>query len=435
MKCFYSPILLLFVTLQLTGQKETQLLKIPYQIEEGYGPFNPAFRVDFFMSPEPTEGPWGKTRPSLKVPEEFVGYDKTEIWFNAGQHVFQHYHKGNIDSARIAHLIDSWNLDTTTYSRHPIRCVTYVVRGWNASGDTLFLMDTDIDLDLSDETPFTPQELDYELLDSQYKNAVMVNTEEYHHGKPHEVRVPVLFVHNRPYYQDNIPFYAKSILKEGNSELEITFNSSGFLSSDFTSSELIPIFHDSIRNRKASRDQIIEIGGYFQTASFNYRFVSVDTDNKLLLLEREPLNSELHVPQKGFYAPLFTAVDLLTGNQYNLDELKGKYVYLDFWATYCVPCIKEFPEMVKIHEKYKGKNFLILGIVLEDKKGGILKLLSKKGANWPQFISGNKKGSLMDLYHINGYPTTFLLNPEGKIIAKNLRSEGLKKKLEELQLH
>lgn len=121
------------------------------------------------------------------------------------------------------------------------------------------------------------------------------------------------------------------------------------------------------------------------------------------------------------------------GKLFKLSSLKGKVVLVDFWASWCGPCRKENPNLVKAYAAYHNKGFEIVGVSLDDKKQNWLKAIAADKLTWIH-VSDLKgwKNELAIAYGIKSVPTSFLMDASGKIIAKDLRGEALENKLKEL---
>jgi len=136
----------------------------------------------------------------------------------------------------------------------------------------------------------------------------------------------------------------------------------------------------------------------------------------------------------GVTAPEFAEPDT-SGKPVSLATFKGKYVLIDFWASWCGPCRRENPNVVKAYNRYKTQNFTIVGVSLDrpGNKEKWLKAIHKDGLTWTQ-LSDLKfwQGRAAGLYAVRGIPQNFLLDPNGKIIGKNLRGQDLEDKLAEL---
>jgi peroxiredoxin len=119
------------------------------------------------------------------------------------------------------------------------------------------------------------------------------------------------------------------------------------------------------------------------------------------------------------------------GTNIALSSLKGKIVLVDFWASWCGPCRKEMPNVVKAYAKFKDKGFEIYGVSLDQDKDRWVEAIKKDGITWPQ-VSDLKQWDCEPAkqYGVTGIPATFLLDKEGKIIAKNLRGDDLEKAIE-----
>lgn len=122
------------------------------------------------------------------------------------------------------------------------------------------------------------------------------------------------------------------------------------------------------------------------------------------------------------------------GKIIKLSSLRGKYVLIDFWASWCRPCRAENPNVVKAYNKFKNKGFTVYGVSLDENKSSWTAAIAKdKLEQWPH-VSDLKgwSSSAGKLYGVRSIPSNFLIDPQGKIIAKNLRGEKLEEKLEEV---
>jgi len=136
----------------------------------------------------------------------------------------------------------------------------------------------------------------------------------------------------------------------------------------------------------------------------------------------------------GVTATDFTQNDP-TGKPVKLSDFRGQYVLVDFWASWCKPCRAENPNLLKAYNKYKSKNFTILGVSIDDSdmKKAWLNAVQQDGLPWTQtseLKGANSEAALA--YGVTAIPANFLISPEGKILAKNLRGAELEKKLAEL---
>ncbi|WP_083663578.1 TlpA family protein disulfide reductase [Sphingobacterium sp. B29] len=134
----------------------------------------------------------------------------------------------------------------------------------------------------------------------------------------------------------------------------------------------------------------------------------------------------------GEMMPEFEQTDTIS-KVVKLSQFRGKYVLVDFWASWCAPCRRENPNLVKAYQKYRGKGFEIIGISLDENKEEWLKAIRNDGLKWTQLSDLKSfKNSVAQQLSIQAVPDNFLIDPNGVILAKGLRGDDLSKELERI---
>lgn len=151
-------------------------------------------------------------------------------------------------------------------------------------------------------------------------------------------------------------------------------------------------------------------------------------------IDFESMLNAIRLAKVGNMAPDFVEKDV-TGQPVTLSQYRGKYVLLDFWASWCGPCRQDNPNLVKLYNRFKDKNFIILGVSLDrpDGKDAWLKAIKDDQLTWPQVsdLKGWESG-VPKLYGVRSIPRNFIIDPTGKIVAMGLHGGPLHRFVEQL---
>ena len=235
----------------------------------------------------------------------------------------------------------------------------------------------------------------YEKLQSDYANAVAANP----------AKKDSIFNVLMPEFQANMDKYSATVFKfvQDNKDNLAAFYAAGTIDQNKYELELIKYAEEikpKFPNNKAVQSFVAKMAGL--------KSVSV-----------------------GQPAPDFTLNDP-NGNPIKLSGYKGKYVLLDFWASWCAPCREENPNIVKQHKAFAAKGFDVLGVSLDDNKEDWMRAIKSDNLQW-NHVSDLKRweSQIAALYKVEGIPASFMIDPSGKIVGKNLRGPDLEKFLAE----
>lgn len=173
---------------------------------------------------------------------------------------------------------------------------------------------------------------------------------------------------------------------------------------------------------KYDYDQLKSIREKLSESLNNHSYVKEIDDNLLSLENVLP----------GKTAPDF-ALQTMKGDTLTLSSLRGRYVLIDFWASWCPDCRKASPELVRLYNQYKDKNLTVLGVSIDEDRERWLAAIEKDGLVWQQVISESGWNSNeLKAYAVRWLPTSYLIDPQGVIVDKNIEVTKLEPKIAEL---
>ena len=147
---------------------------------------------------------------------------------------------------------------------------------------------------------------------------------------------------------------------------------------------------------------------------------------------RQRVKDDLHrLDMVGSPAPSVVVKDL-KGDAFRLETLKGKYVLVNFWATWCAPCVAELPRQQAAFAKYHEKGLEIVGVSLDETKNVVVDFIKAKNIPWRQIHNASADGDMVEAFGVGTIPATFLIDPNGTVIRLELRGAALDSTLEKL---
>ncbi len=420
----------------MTGCKKDNILELPITYHKGFGPFEAStsganlYNDDKYFKEK--ANPWRKTYLKVSgVPQNWTDAKVGHIQSDMEQYVYQNYHLGDISKEWYEQLQKMWDWkpDTLNLSKEQIKTRVAFAVGNDSVGNTMVVVDTNNNYDFSDDVPFelvqNYNELDW---DSWLNNeAIYVTFERLLNDKKIQIEVPLVISDgNIDLYYLNCNFAQYRTAKLENHLINIySRNIFPFSNVGITNSQ-------SLNGEKIDLDKVAFNNEYIEIGNNLYKNLGVKRNKDVLLLEKIDLpKNEIRSTQIGFKAIDFSGSQFERQNTISLDSLKGKYVLLDFWGTWCGPCILEIPNLKTLYNKTDRSKFEIISIVVDSPIEDLERLMNEHEITWPQ-IKSDDYNKIKENYEIQKYPSTFLINPEGIIIAKDLRGKELETKIESL---
>ncbi len=322
--------------------------------------------------------------------------------------------------------------DTLLLSDKKVKNTISIVAGHTADSTMVYIVDSNNNDDYSDEMP-KPVLTGFVKQEDVIDNAVKVQV-EYYDGNSIKKDTQLIAAENNDDKELSLMFkfpqyrYGKVTFKD--KDYLIIAESVGFNSS-------IYFIRDQPHFQGLDRKYRVNPSGYLKIDNDYIQYFPVSQNSnkvKLIISSENKANNTIPTSnQVNMIAPEVTGINILENEKISLKGYKGKYVFLDFWSTACPPCFAEFPKIKEVYDKFSEKEIAIIGIA--DVRGNMdmKKFLEDKNVTWPN-INEEDSSTIIKGYNINSWPTTYLVDPNGKIIATNLRRNDLDNKLISLKV-
>jgi thiol-disulfide isomerase/thioredoxin len=429
--------LCLTVLVQCQPPTDTQryILQLTLTPQRDYGPFYPGFG---FLTPDPVQDPiWGRIYQPLRgLPHHWTSLTQSMIWLNSRQLVYQHVKAGHISRAHYTYLQQQWKWtsDSTTLSARPIRCYVSLVKGYDERRQRwAVLMDTDNDGDVANEAPYYPATTRPDTIPDQVGETRQIRYEVYQDGRVQPAQIPLRVIIMGHDFLYSFPQYAVATLPgaAAGEELLVSF---GFNRPGFEQTTLAPS-SAVLATDKLDAQQLVEPGEFIEVADVTYRNQGVDAFTNRLRLETVGEHpSEAYSLQPGYAFHPFQTQEFRRHTPLSLTSLRGRYVYINFWGTWCAGCVEQLPYLKTLYGQLDKSRIEFVSIACHDTPARLTAFLARQPLAWPQVLATGPN-ALADPYKVNSFPTTVLLDPRGKIIAKNLHGTALRDKLQALGLY
>jgi thiol-disulfide isomerase/thioredoxin len=337
--------------------------------------------------------------------------------------------------------------DTAKLSRKPLLCYVSALTGFNETKDPVYIVDANNNGDFADDV-VKP------ILKNVYDEDLLINA---------AVHVKTTYLLNDTILNEELPVLISR--PQGDETLSFTFPQYAYTRFKFEGQSYIicadvfqwerpaiciipdlPRFTNLGPGKMIYQNQIVKIGnsGFTFAGVFgNFNQIKLIGNNiggfssnqiNAAIAKNTPVTlvNNSRAVQIGFEAPPITGLNInaaLKSTLISTDKMRGKYIFIDFWSTTCIPCIGEFKFLKEAYLKFSRNQLEIIGVVDERTPGATIRILKLHNVTWPNIMT-NKSGTLIKGYEqIASYPTSYLLDPNGKLIEFNLRGDELMNKL------
>lgn len=381
------------------------IVELPLVWHEGYGPVTGIHSGYISLQQHPMENYLRLEAGPL--PDDIFDAEIGVIILNHYQLMYQGHLAGKTPQDMYDYYSKAWdNYDESMLSPEPLKCYILVAIGKDAEGNARLIVDANANNDFTDDPAV--QLSDY---DAEKYYPVMTEYDRYVDGKVHRLKRPlVIFKPFRDGADYTYHFYDHATIEKEGKVVGVVGNSRMEQDRDFEVGQ--------IANGDTAKpvDAMLTPGEYLMIDSTYYKILDMNGPHDRIRLERMP-EGKLYSTQVGMEPHPFSGTDMVSGEQISLEELRGKYVYIDFWSDGCGPCIAEMPTLNAIYEGTDRSQIAFIGIADGD-ESRVRQVMERQGVNWPTILN-TAENDIIKRYNVTGFPTTFIVGPDGTVLLNS----------------
>ncbi|MBL1408038.1 TlpA family protein disulfide reductase [Sphingobacterium faecale] len=403
--------LIVLIALLVSPYIYAQHIMLPLQQKIGFGPFPPD-NGSIIFAPDKTHPAYDSFAHLVytNIPSDWSNVKKGLIMFDMLQFLYQSSFT-YLDPKIYQQFKTERNfkIHDDDLSQEPIACFVRIVFGTSADGQEVYLLDKNQNGDFSDETITKLEELDIQQPITGLKERLSMTHFDLNNGnKTVRLSIPLLIFKSRFGYAYSIPSYNEALYKSGDTT-HILYAGHQFRFPDYWVSDLLI---------DADTKNIIAKSRKFVLDNRKYKNLGVDPrSNQLTIVEVDPDSRDSNLSD-------FQHEDIQSRETIDTESLKGKYILLDFWGSWCGPCLAQLPKLAEIYRNLDRSKIEIIGVAGRDKYKNAYQAILEHKIPWKNILS-DQKNNLTEIYGIVKYPTCILIDPEGNIVEKDISTHEL----------
>lgn len=446
--CAGSTLFLLLISIFCSYAQSPKSVIIPLETITGTGSLPEYFAaVNLYEQRDPN---YDSARHFSGIPANLKEYMIKYVDFQPEQGVYELYLrlKGRMSQENLMTAFHFYKkrIDTLQLSRTAIKHTVYIITGINANNKHVFIADANNNLNFADDKPFEfttslcAEKDRLKLRQQLYKQRVYF--EYAANGKVYNRNYNLLLSPCGNSYKYSNANEEKLKVLTGINEYKLGFYTAGKESYEIEafSNDISHLSYDTVHttvriSHISSGQEISEpvaayVGDTIYLNENKYIITGFAAMGDSLKLTFAGKGAQVYGNDSGKVAYTIRAQDI-EGRPFNLTEYKGRYVLIDFWGTWCGPCISAIPDLVKLADKYK-KNLQVVSLAFDtpDNMPLIKKMIQEKKMNWIHLFedkrpsAGADKRPVIKQYRVDRFPTQILIDPTGKIILRTLGDKG-----------